>query len=354
MAACAPVLDLAVGYKKRKLSDHDDTPLYSQNKVQRVEHEEFCSMSEVTETSLSQQVVRDPTNLTHAASYLELDDNLTVQDQNQLHLVETFLFDFSSFDEISSDHDSSSAPLPSSDEDNGVISIATTLVQPHFLTNPTALVEWKNDIEPVLDETQLDYGLDIKELADFFLNDGLSSTKFDNNVISVINLLDDDDDDNDDEVCSVINLEDDDDDEANSVLQKSFTTVQTIQSTNEDKESSVKGNNDVQPGPEMIESSLLDCSIDSQMQHGANDQERIYDDTHDSHTLGISDDFDYMKLIGFEKLDFYEDEFDLIRLGCDALESPAADSLVDASFPCLQKPAVEVKESNGIKVVMID
>ena len=56
----------------------------------------------------------------------------------------------------------------------------------------------------------------------------------------MINL--DDDDNDEDEVYIVINLEGDDD-EANSVLQQSITTAQTIHLTEEVKESSLKGNN---------------------------------------------------------------------------------------------------------------
>nr|XP_011459643.1 PREDICTED: uncharacterized protein LOC101297988 [Fragaria vesca subsp. vesca] len=162
MAACVPVLDLPVGYK-RKLSFNEDTARYSQSNVQRVEHEEFCFTSEVKheeDTSLIQQeLVRDPSSLAHAANYLELSDIQTVK--GQLHVADT-LMDFSSFDE-------------------------TTFI---FI---------------------------------------------DNNVINL-----DDDDNDEDEVYIVINLEGDDD-EANSVLQQSITTAQTIHLTEEVKESSLKG-----------------------------------------------------------------------------------------------------------------
>lgn len=357
MAASVPVLDLPVGYKKRRLSDYDDPPQYSQNKIRRVENDDFHLMSEVTEatTSLNQpDLVRD------FANDLELNDIQTMLDQNRFrdfHQVDAFLMDFLSSDETSIDHDSSAAPLPPSDsnryqsatsKDDAVN--ATSLIPPHFLTNRTAPTE-------LPDETQLDYGLDVKELADFFLNDEPSATKLDDHVIN----LDDDDDD----VCSVINLDDDDDDD-NSVLQQSLTTVQKQpigvsydqflhQSTNEAIESSAKANSDVQPCPTMIDSSSLsDSSIDNQIQqYAVNDRERTYDD---NHNLGISDYLESTRLIDSEKLDFqsYEDVFDSIRLEYDALEPLPTESLIGVSFPWLQHTAVEVKENNAIEVVIID
>lgn len=301
MAARVPVLDLPVGYKKRKLSDYDDTPQYSQNKIRRVENDDFRLMSEVTEATTS---LNQPDLVKDLANDLELNGIQTMLDQNRFHgfhQVDAFLMDFFSSDETSIDHYSSAAPLPPSDSNryqsatskDGVVN-ATSLIQPHFLTNPTAPTE-------LPDETQLDDGLDIKDLADFFLNDEPSTTKLDDNVIN----LDDDDDD----VCSVINLDDYDDD--NSVLQQSFTTVQKQptevsydqflhQSTNEVKESSAKANSDVQPGPTMIDSSsILDSSIDNQIQqYAASDQERTYDD---NHNLGISDNLEFTGLIDSEK-----------------------------------------------------
>jgi hypothetical protein len=342
MAARVPVLDLPVGYKKRKLSDdHDDTPQYSQNKIRRVENDDFRLMSEVAgaTTSLNRpDLVRD------FANDLEFNDIPTMLDQNRFHdfhQVDAFLMDFLSSDQTSIDHDSSAAPLPPSDSNryqsatskDDVVN-ATSLIQPHFLGNPTAPTE-------LPDETQLDYGLDFKELADFFLDDEPSTTKLDDNVIN----LDDDDDD----VCSVINLDDyddgDDDDDDNSVLQQSFTTVQKQpmgvsydqllhQSTNEVKESSAKAYSDVQPGPTMIDSSSLsDSSMDNQIQqYAASDQKRTYDD---NHNLGISDNLEFTRLIDYEKLDFqsYEDVFDSIMLNYDALEPLPTESLMGVSFP---------------------
>lgn len=356
MAARVPVLELPVGYKKRKLSDYDDTPQYSQNKIRRVENDDFRLMSEVTEatTSLNQpDLVRD------LANDLELNGIQAMLDQNRFHdfhQVDAFLMDFLSSDETSIDHDSSALPPSDSNRYQSATSKddvvnATSLIQPHFLTNPTAPTE-------LPDETQLDYGLDIKDLADFFLNDEPSTTKLDDNVINL------DDDDDDDDVCSVINLDDDDD--GNSVLQQSFTTVQKQpmgvsydqflhQSTNEVQESSAEANSDVQPGPTMMDSSsLLDSRIDNQIQqYAASDQERTYDD---NHNLGISDNLEFTRLIDSEKLDFqsYEDVFDSIRLDYDALEPLPTESLMGVSFPWLQHPAVEVKENNAIEVVIID
>lgn len=357
MAARVPVLDLPVGYKKRKLSDYDDTPQYSQNKIRRVENDDFRLMSEVTEATTS---LNQPDLVKDLANDLELNGIQTMLDQNRFHgfhQVDAFLMDLFSSDETSIDHDSSAAQLPPSDSTryqsatikDDVVN-ATSLIQPHFLTNPTATTE-------LPDETQLDYGLDIKELADVFLNDEPSTTKLDDNVIN----LDDDDDD----VCSVINLDDYDDDD-NSVLQQSFTTVQkqpmgvsydqfSHQSTNEVQESSAEANSGVQPGPTMMDSSsLLDSSIDNQIQqYAASDQEMTYDD---NHNLGISDNLEFTRLIDSEKLDFqsYEDVFDSIRLDYDALEPLPTESLMGVSFTWLQHPAVEVKENNAIEVVIID
>ncbi|KAK9942531.1 hypothetical protein M0R45_008192 [Rubus argutus] len=354
MAARVPVLDLPVGYKKRKLSDdHGDIPQYSQNKIGRVENDDFRLMSEVTGATTS---LNRPDPVRDFANDLELNDIQAMLDQNgfhDFHQVDAFLMDFLSSDQTSIDHDSRAAPFPPSDSNRYQSATSkddvvnpNSLIQPHFLRNPTAPTE-------LPDETQLDYDLDFKELADFFLDDEPSTTKFDDNVINL-----------DDDVCSVINLDDDDDD--NSVLQQSLTTVQKLpmgvsydqllhQSTNEVKESSAKAYSDVQPGPTMIDSSSLsDSSIDNQIQqYAASDQERTYDD---NHNLGISDNLDLTRLIDYEKLDFqsYEDVFDSIRLNYDALEPLPTESLMGVSFPWLQHPADELKESSTIEVVIID
>ena len=127
MAACVPVLDVSVGYKRKLSSDDQDTPRYSNNKVQRV-----------TNAEDQQEVVIDPSSLsTHYASYPELNDIQFLEDHNQSHLADSFLMDFSSFEETSPNQDISTAPLPSPDEYNVINVSATHPVQPQSLTDST-------------------------------------------------------------------------------------------------------------------------------------------------------------------------------------------------------------------------